>query len=163
MFVYATHKSWKCAHNFFINLASGNLQNVSELHSKQLHFWTHQSWNCAQNFLCKPCRRRTSEMRLNITANSLIFGRTNCDNAPWIFLINLARRELQNVPEFHSKQLRFWMHKLQNCTQQFFSKACKAKTSKMRLNFTANSVIFNTKIIELRPQLFCQTRRQRTF
>ena len=122
MFVYTTHKSWKCAHNLFINLASGNLQNASELHRKQLRLWTHQSWKFVQNFLCKLWRRRTSEMRLNITENSLIFGRTNRDNAPWIFFINLAERELQNAPEFHSKQLRFLTQKSWNCAHNLFVK-----------------------------------------
>jgi len=150
MFVYATHKSWKCAHNFFINLASGNLQNASELYSEQLRLWTHQSWKFVQNFLCKPWRRRTSEMRLNINANSLIFERTNRDTAPWTFFINLAKRELQYAPEFHSKQLHFLTQKLWNCAK-FFRKTRRQRTFEMHLNFTANSFILGRKNCGIAP------------
>jgi len=139
MFVCATHKSWKCDQNFFINLASGNLPNASELNSEHLRFCTHKSWKFVQNFLCKPWRPRTSEICLNITENSLNFGRRNQDNAPSTFFINHAKREL---PKW---AWSFWRHKLQKCTHNFLYKACKAKSSTMRLNFTENTFVFGHK------------------
>jgi len=42
----------------------------------------------------KPRKVKTSEMRLNLTANSFIFGRINRDNAPITFSAELASREL---------------------------------------------------------------------
>jgi len=46
------------------------------------------------NIFFKTCKQRTSRMRLNFMANSLVFGRTNCGIAPTTFSVKLARREL---------------------------------------------------------------------
>ena len=78
----------------FVNLARRKLPNASELHSKHFRFWTHKSWKCAQNFFCKPCKQRTSKMRLNFTLNIFVFGRINRENAPRTFSVNLASGEL---------------------------------------------------------------------
>jgi len=80
---------------FLSILQAESLQNGSELHSKQVRFWTQKSWNCAQNLFCKTCRQRRSEMRLNFTANSFVFGRINRENAPRTFYIKHARRKRQ--------------------------------------------------------------------
>jgi len=74
--------------------ACKNFKNASEFHSKQLRLWMRKSWNCTQNFFFKTCRQRTSKMRLNFTANSFIFGRTNHGIAPTTFSVKLAGREL---------------------------------------------------------------------
>ena len=66
---------------FLQNLQTENFRNASELRKKQLHFWTHKSRKCALNFFCKPCKQRTSKMRLNFTVNSFVFGCKNCENA----------------------------------------------------------------------------------
>jgi len=79
---------------FLYSLKGEKFQNVSELHSKPLHFWTHKLWNCAHNFFCKPCRQSTFEMRLNFMANSFVFGCTNREIAPRTFSVKIAGREL---------------------------------------------------------------------
>ena len=62
---------------------------------------------------------------------------------PEFFSSTSQSKNFKNVPELHGKQLRFWTHKSQKCTQNFFYKAFMARTnSKMRLNFIANRFIF---------------------
>ena len=173
---------------FLSILQAESLQNGSELHRKQLRFWTHESWKFVQKFLCKPWRRRTSEMHLNFTANSFIsgrtnrgiaprtfcktrrqrtckmhlnstannfiFGRINWENAPRTFFIKLERRKFQNASELHSKPLHFWMHKLWNSAYNFFCKTHRQRTSKMHLNFTANSVTFERTNRRIEAQHF---------
>jgi len=46
--------------------------------------------NAPRTFFCKPCRRRTSKMRLNFTENSFVFGRINREIAPRTYSVNLA-------------------------------------------------------------------------
>ena len=48
-------------------------------------------------------------------------------------------------------------HKSWNCAQNFFFKTCKQRTSKMRLNFMANSFVFDTYIVKMRPEHFIQS------
>jgi len=75
-------------------LESENFQNVPEIHSKQLRFRTHKSGKCTQNFFYKACKAKTSKLRLNFTANSFVFGRTNREIAPRTFSVNLAGKDL---------------------------------------------------------------------
>jgi len=72
--LFARHINRENALKTFLSiLQAESLQNGFELHSKQLRFWTHKSWKFVQKFLCKPWRRKTSEMRLNFTANKFRF------------------------------------------------------------------------------------------
>jgi len=120
-------------------------------------------WNCAQNFFFKTCRQRTSKLRLNFTANSFVFGRTNLENAPTTFFMKLEKQKFQNASELQSKQLRFWTHKSWNCAHNFFCKPCRQSTSKMRLNFHNKQLRFWThKSWNCIHNFFCKTRRQRT-
>ena len=136
---------------------------MSELCSNPLRFCPHKWRNCAQNFFCKTCWQRTSKMRLNFTANSFVFGSTNRENAPKTFYIKHARRKRQNASELYSKQLWFWTHESRKCGQNFFCKPCETKTSKMHLNFTANSFVFRQIYRETAPRtFFCKSCRQRT-
>jgi len=83
-----------CPELFLQSVQDENFQNASELHSKLLHFWTHKSCNSAQSFFCKTCSQRSSEIRLNFTANNFVVGRTNRGIAPRTFSVRLAGREL---------------------------------------------------------------------
>jgi len=49
-------------------------------------------------------------MHLNFTADSLVFGRKNRENAPKTFSVTLQGENFQDASEFHSKPLRFWTH-----------------------------------------------------
>jgi len=81
-------------------------------------------------------------MRLNLTANSFVFGHINCEIPPTTFSVNHAGGELPKCVWTYSKQLRFWTHKSWNCAKNFFCKTCRQRTSKIRPNFTANSFFF---------------------
>jgi len=74
-------------------------------------------------------------MRLNFTAKGFVFGRINREIAPRTFSCTSQCENFQNASELHVKQLRFWTHNSRNCTQNFFYKSCRRRTSKMRLNF----------------------------
>ena len=127
---------------FLWNLQAENFQNASEFHSKQLRSWTHKSWNCAQNFFFETCRQRTSRMRLNFTANSFVFGRTNHGISPRTFSVKLAGRELPKCVWAQRQTASFldaWIGKMR---PELFYKAWKARASKMRLKFTANRFFF---------------------
>jgi len=54
----------------------------------------------------------------------------------------LQAKNFQNASELYGKQLRFWRQKLRKCPISFFYEACTEKTSKIRLNVTANSFAF---------------------
>jgi len=88
------------------------------------------------------CKRKGCKMVLNFIASSLVFGHTNRENLSRNFSVNVEGGDFRNAFEFHSKQFNFWTHTSWNCTQNFFFKTCRQRTSKMRLNFTANSFIF---------------------
>ena len=119
---------------------------------KPLRFWTHKSWNCA----------RTTKMRLNFTANSFVFKYINRENAPRTFFINLAERNLPKCVWTHQQTASFLDPKIGKCTQNFVYKACTEKTSKLRLNSTANSFTFGRKNREDASTFFINLVRQRT-
>ena len=69
-------------------------------------------------------------------------------------LWTLEAENFENASELHGKQLRFWTHKLWNCAQNFFCERCRQITSKMRLNFTGNSFVFEWINCEIAPKTF---------
>ena len=73
---------------------------------------------------------------------------------PQFFLYILQAENFQNASEFHDKQLRFWTHKSEKCAHNFFHKAWKAKTSKIRLNSMVNGFIFGRMNRENAPRTF---------
>jgi len=114
----------------------------------------HKSWKCAQNFLHEPHKAKISKMRPNLTANSSVFWRKNRENAPISFLWSLHGENFQNPSEFHGKLLRFWTQKWWKCALKSFCNSWMRRTSKMRLNFTANSFVFGRKNREYAPRTF---------
>jgi len=50
-------------------------------------------------FFCKPFMQRTSKMRLNLAANSFVFGCKNWKNAPRTSLKTLQAENSQNASE----------------------------------------------------------------
>jgi len=55
----------------------------------------------------KPRKVKTSEMRLNFAGNNFIFGRINRENAPKIFSVNLAGRELLKCVQISQQTASF--------------------------------------------------------
>ena len=144
------------------------------------------------------CKRKGCKMVLNFIASSFVFWHINRENLSRNVSVNVEGGDFRNASEFHGKQFNFWTHKSWNCTQNFFFKTCRQRTSRMRLNFTVNSFIFgridrengpitffiklerrklpkcvwtwqqtasflDTKIVELRPQIFLQTLQAENF
>ena len=156
-FVCARHKSWKCPQNFFINLASGKLAKWVWTSQQRASFWTHKSWKFVQKFFCKPWRRLTSDMRLNFTANSFIFGRTNCRIAPTTFSVKLAGRELLKsvwTPRQTTSFLDASIGKMR--PELFFIKLERRKLPKCVRTSQQTALFLDTQIVELRPKLFCK-------
>ena len=143
-----------CPEPFLQNLQAKNFQNASELHCKQFCFRTHKSWKCAQKFFCEPCKRRTFKMWLNFTANSSVFGRKNCDNAPRTFFINQAKPQFPKCNWTQQQIASFLDAKIVKMHPNFLHKPGKATVFKMRLNSTANSFVFGCKNQENAPVTF---------
>jgi len=74
-----------------------NVKNACELHSKQLRFSTQKLGKFAQNFFCKPCKAKTSKMRLNFSENCFVFGHTYRDIAPGTFFCKLCRQRTSKM------------------------------------------------------------------
>ena len=102
-------------------------------------------------------------MCLNFTANSFVFGSTNRDIALRTFYIKHAKRKRQKCI-WTSQQISLFLapKKSRKCAQNFFCKPHKARTSKMRLNFTANSFVFGHKYLENAPRTFFLTCKVKT-
>jgi len=66
----------------------------------------------------------------------------------------LQAEHFGNAPELHGKELRFQTHKLGKCPQTFYNNPHKAKTSKIRLNFTAKRLVFGRINQEIVPRTF---------
>ena len=77
------------------------------------------SWKLGQNFFCKICKQRTSQICLNFTASSFIFGRISCENVPRTFLETLQAENFQYASELHIKQLCFGHKYLENAPRTF--------------------------------------------
>ena len=93
-------------------------------------------------------------MRLNIMANSFIFGRTNRDNAPWIFFINLAKQERPTCVWISQQTILFFNTKIVELRPELFCKTCRQKTFKMRLNFTGNRFVSGHTYRGIAPTTF---------
>jgi len=135
-------------------LQAESLQNGSELHSKQLRFLTHKSWKFVQKFLCKPWRWRTSEMRLNFTANSFIFGCTNRGIAPRTFCKTRRQRTSRMCLNIQGKQLRFWTHNRGIAPTTFSLKRAVRELPKCVWISRQTASFLDAQIVELRPNLF---------
>jgi len=90
----------------------------------------------------KACTEKTSKMRLNFTANSFVFRRTNREISPITFSINLASGKVPTCVWTSRQTVTFLDAAIVKLHPELFHKACMEKTSKIRLNFTANSFVF---------------------
>ena len=153
-FVFRRKNRENVPRTFLSSWQGENFQIASELNSKPLRFWTHKSWNWALYFYCDTCKRITSRMHLNPTANSFTFRRKHQENVSNFLHKPCKAEDFQNASELHSKLLRFWMHNLWNCVQNFFCKTYRQRTSKMRLNYMGNTFVFGRKNQENAPNFF---------
>ena len=74
----------------------------------------------------------------------------------------LQAENIQNVCQLQSKHLRFGVHKSWNFVQNFLRKPWKRRTSKMRLNFMANSFALDTKNVRMHPEMFYKACTEKT-
>jgi len=68
------------------------------------------------------------------------------------FFMKLARAKRPKSVWISRQTLRFWTQKWWKCAQKSFCKPWIRRTSKMRLNFTANSFVFGRKNGENAPR-----------
>ena len=162
MFVCATNKSWKCAHNFFINLASGRACKMGlNLTANSFVYGHINRENLCRNFSVNleggelPKCVWTSQQTASILDAQLVKLRLE------LILLNLQAENFQNASDLHGKYLRFWTQKLRKCTQNFFL-TCKVKSSKMHLNSRQATSFFYAKIMKMRPKHFCELWRRIT-
>ena len=149
---------------FLQNLLVENFQNVSELHSKHLHFLTCKLWKCIQNFFRKLCKRRTSKMRLNFTANSSVFRRMNHENAPRIFTCKPCKwRTSKMCLNFTENSFVFGCIHHENVPRTFCVKLASGICPKICMNFTAKSLVLGHMNHENVPRIFsCKPCKWRT-
>ena len=90
----------------------------------------------------QSCKRKACKMRLNLAANSFIFGHINHENLSRTFSVNLGGGELPKCIWTSRQTVSFLDAQIVIMHPNSFHKPCKARTSKMRLNFTANNFVF---------------------
>ena len=73
---------------------------------------------------------------------------------PYLFYEACTGKTSKFPSEFHGKQLRFWTQKWWKCALKSFYKPWMRRTSKMRLNFTANNLLLDAQIVKMRPEHF---------
>ena len=140
---------------FLQSLQGENFQTASEFHGKQLRFWTHKSWNCAQNFFCKPCRQRSSRKRLNFTANSFVFGRTNRNNGPRTFFYKSCKAKTSRMRLFFTTNSFVFGRTNGGIAPTTFSVNLAGKDLPECVWISRQIASFlDAQIVELRPQLF---------
>ena len=139
----ASHKVTHAPHNLWVHSQSKCIQIQSILtkcESQKLHNVPEQT--SKDLWACKIIKRGQSIFTKCWSQECLFARHINRENVPTTFLSILQAETFQNTSELHSKQLRFWTHKLWDSAQNFFCKACRQITCKMCVNFSANSYVF---------------------
>jgi len=107
-----------------------------------------------QNFFHKPCKAKSSKMRLNSSANSSLFGTKNWKNAPRTFFYKACMEKTSKMHLNSTANSFPFGRKNRENASTFFIKLARQRTLKMRLNFTANSFIFGHSNCEIVPRNF---------
>ena len=81
-------------------------------------------------------------MYMNFKANTFVLGHINRENRCRTFSVNLGGGELPKCVWISQQTASFVDTKNVKMHPEIFYKACTEKTSKMHLNFTANSFVF---------------------
>jgi len=150
-----THKSWNCAHNFFCKTRGQRTSKMRLNFTANRFVFERTSCGIAPKTFSVNLAGRERPECVWISRQSASFMDAQIVELRLeLFLWNLQAENFQNACEFHGKPLRFWTHKSGKCAQNFFYKAWKAKTSKMRLNFTANRFIFGRTNRGIAPTTF---------
>jgi len=68
-------------------------------------------------------------------------------------LVTLQGENIEAAPDLHSKSFVFGHINQENVTRTFSANPAR-RTLKMRLNFTAKSLVLDTKIMKMRQDLF---------
>jgi len=85
---------------------------------------------------------KTSNIRLNLTENSFVFGRIDRENAPRNLFVNLECGELPKCVCTSRQTASFLDAKIVYMRPEPFLQNLQAKNSKIRLNFTENCFVF---------------------
>ena len=156
------HKLWNCAHNFFCKPCSQSTFKMRLNFTANSFVLGHINRGIApRTFSVKLAGGELPECVWFSQQTDSFSDAQIAELRPQHFLYNLHVQNFQNASEFHGKQLRFWTHKLRKCTQNFVYKACKARTSKIRLNITANRFVFGHTNRGIAPRTFSVKRAGR--
>ena len=136
---------------FCINLASGKVPKCVWTSRQTVTFLDALIVKLRPELFHKAWMEKTSKIRLNFTANSFAFGRINRDNAPRTFSAKLAGNEHPKCAWTPRQIASFLDANVVIMRPYLFYEACTGKTSKIRLNFTANSFVFGRKNGENAP------------
>ena len=107
-----------------------------------------------QNFFHKPCKAKSSKMRLNSSANSFLFGTKKWKNAPRTFFYKACMEKTCKMHLNSSANCFALGRKNRENASTFFINLARQRTSKMRRNFTANSFIFGHTNRKIAPRTF---------
>ena len=150
-----THKSWNCPKNFFCKTRSQRTFNM------RLNFTTNSFvFGCTNRGIATRCfsvKLAATELPKCVWTSrqpaSFLDAKIE-KMRPELFLQTSQGDYFQNASELHSKPVHFCTNKRWNCAQNFSIKLARQRTSKMRLNFTANNFVFGRKNRENAPRPF---------
>jgi len=136
---------------FSVNLRGGELPKCVWISQRTASFLDTKNVKMRPEKFYKACTEKL-QMRLNFTANSFVFRRINCEISPITFSINLASREVLKCVWTSQQTVMFLDALTVKMRQELFHKALMKKSSKIRLNFIANSFVFRCKNRENAPR-----------
>jgi len=92
-------------------------------------------------------------MRLNFTANSFVFRRTNCGIAPTTFSVKRAGREFPECVWISRQTASFFDEQIAELGPELFLQNVQAESFQNASEFHGKVLRFWAQIVELRPEL----------
>ena len=96
-FIFGDINREKLSKTFSVNLGGGKLPKCIWTSWQTASFLDGQIMITHTNSFHNPCKARTSKMHLKLTANNFVFGRTNQEKVPKLFLQSLQGENFQIV------------------------------------------------------------------
>jgi len=153
-FIFGHTNRENLSKTFSVNFGGGKLPKCIWTSRQTVSFLDAQIFITHPNSFHKPCKARPSKMRLNLTANNFVFECTNLEKAPTTLLTKLAKRKLPHCIWTSLQTASFLDAQIVELRPHFFFKTCRQRTSRMHLNFTATSFIFERTNRRIEPTTF---------
>jgi len=139
---------------FSVNLGGGELPKCVWISRQTASFVDAKNLKMRSEMFYKACTEKTSKMPLNFTATSFVFRRIYREISPITFCINLASGKVPKCVWTSRQTVTFLDALIVKLRPELFHKAWMEKTSKIRLNFTANSFAFGRINRDNAPRTF---------